>query len=328
VKNREDLMRVSRGFWPSRAILTATELDVFRAIGRGRRPAAAVAAKVGADPRATGLLLSALAGIGVLAKEKDRYYLPEPMRPLLTDGPAGALGMLAHHARLWESWNGLTRAVRTGRPAPRRGGPRRGPEAARAFTLAMRDGARLIAPEVAAEIDLADRRLLLDLGGGPGVYAAAFARRFPDLRVVVVDMPDVVSVAKELLRSEKDVRDRVGFHGADLNTGSLPDGADAAFLSHVIHSEPEKNLPRLFGRIRGALSADGLLVVRDFFLDEDRVSPPSASLFALNMLVNTDGGRTYTAKEVREWLLGAGFRTARFRRSKAVPDTGYVLARA
>jgi SAM-dependent methyltransferase len=327
VKNREELMRVSRGFWQSRAILTAVELDVFRAIGRGPRRASEVAAKAGSDPRATGLLLDALTGIGLLAKDGDRYSLPEPMRPLLTDGPGGALGMLAHHARLWEAWNGLTSAVRTGRPATRRHGTRRGPEAARAFTLAMRDGARLLAPKVAAELDLSGRKLLLDLGGGPGVYAAEFARRWPDLHVVVVDLPDVVAVARELLRREKDVRSRVTFHAADLDSDPLPSGADAAFISHVIHSEPEKNLARLFGRIHRSLAPKGLLIVRDFFLKDDRVNPPAASLFALNMLVNTDGGRTYTATEVRESLLSAGFATARFRRSKAVPDTGYVLAR-
>jgi SAM-dependent methyltransferase len=191
----------------------------------------------------------------------------------------------------------------------------------------MRDGARRLARGVAEELNLRGRRRLLDLGGGPGEYAAAFARRNPALRVTVVDLPDVAAVGREMIEDHADVADRVGFHAADIEAEPLPEGADSAFLSHVIHGNDEETNRALYRRVAAALVPRGLLIVRDFFLDADGTTPASASLFSLNMLVSTIGGRSYSAKETARELRRAGFRTVAHRRSRAVPDTGYLLAR-
>jgi len=95
----------------------------------------------------------------------------------------------------------------------------------------------------------------------------------------------------------------------------------------VIHSQTTGEVKALFRRVRRALAPGGVFVVRDFFTTPDRTKPPGASLFALNMLVNDTGGRSYAASEVTEWLRKAGFASASHRRSKAVPDAGYVIAR-
>lgn len=325
MKSREDLLRTSRAYWQSRAVLTGLEVGVYEALGRRRLGAAALARRTGAEPRALGLLLDALAGMGVLEKRKSSYALAPAMLPLLTDGPASALSMLRHHQGMWETWSRLTECVRGGRPARSEVSFRGDAGAARAFTLAMRDGARRLAPAVAEEIPLRTRKVLLDLGGGPGVYATWFARRNPGLRVVVVDLPDVAAVGEDLVAGEADVAGRVSYHRADLDRDPLPGGADAAFLSHVIHSQTEEEVRSLFGRVAGALAPKGLFVVRDFFLERDGVSPPGNSLFALNMLVHTEGGRTYTFDEVARWLLGAGFARVRRRRSRAAPDADYLF---
>ncbi|MFV1957792.1 MAG: methyltransferase [Planctomycetota bacterium] len=328
MRTREELLQASRGYWASRALLTAVEIGLFEALGaRGRSTAAQLARRLGTQKRATGLLLDALTGLGVLVKREARYGLRREMVPYLTEGDASALGMLRHHARLWNVWSHLTESVRVGRPPGKQGGFRGDAEAARAFTLAMREGARRLAPQVAGEVSFRGRRCLLDLGGGPGVYAAAFARRYPALQVVVVDLPAVCAVGRELVaQGEPDVANRIRYHPADLDHGDLPEG-DAAFLSHVIHSQTPEAVRALFRRVRRVLPAGGLFVVRDFFTTPDRTRPPGASLFALNMLVNDTGGRSYAAQEVAEWMRRAGFASASYRRSKAVPDAGYVIAR-
>jgi SAM-dependent methyltransferase len=327
MRTREELTALSRGYWQSRAILTALELGVFETLSRRRLGSAVVARRIGADARATGMLLDALVGLEVLDKRGSSYAIARSMLPFLTEGPDSALGMLRHHLRLWDSWSTLTASVRAGTAPHAEGGFRGGPEAARAFTIAMRDGARRLAPGVAEELDLRGRRLLLDLGGGPGVYAAWFARRNPELEVVVVDLPHVARVGEELKAEYPDVGDRMSFFAADIETEPLPEGADAAFLSHVIHGQDEVRVRALLARIAGALVPRGLLIVRDFFLRPDRTMPASASLFSLNMLVNTAGGRSYTSREVTTWLRSAGFRTVTYRRSTAAPDAGYLLAR-
>jgi SAM-dependent methyltransferase len=327
MKTRDDLTRISRGFWESRAILSAVELGVFEALGRRRLSAGVMANRIEGDPRAVRMLLDSLTGMQVLVKEGSAYQISAAMLPLLTDGPTSALGMLKHHAALWHTWSRLTDIVKGSGPAPSKSSFRRGQAEARAFTLAMRDGARRLAPGVVEEVNLKGRKHLLDLGGGPGVYAASFARKYPDLRVTVVDLPAVALVGEELTAEYPDVKTRVTFFAADLDRDPLPEDADAAFLSHVIHGQSEEQVRSLFKRVAEALSPKGLFVVRDFYTDADRTTPAGASLFALNMLVNTRAGRTYSAKEVIAWLKKAGFKTASYRKSKTAPDAGYVLAR-
>jgi SAM-dependent methyltransferase len=326
MQGRDDLMRTSRGYWASRTLLTAVEIGLFEELGGRRRTAANLAENLRTEPRATALLLDALAGLGVLVKTGRSYAIPTPLRPLLSPrGPESALGMLRHHAHLWHTWSGLTESVRTGRHQRSDSSFRRGPEEARAFTEAMRDGARRLAPGVAAEVDLRGRRRLLDLGGGPGEYAAAFARRNPELKVVVVDLPNVAEVGEAMLADHPDVRDRISYHAADLDTDPLPVG-DAAFLSHVIHANGEDTNRALFRRIARALEPGGMLVVRDFLLDEDGTTPPPSSLFALNMLVNTPEGRCYRVVEIASWLRQAGFGRAKRLESTVSPDAAYVVA--
>ncbi len=327
MKTRDDLMGVSRGYWESRAILTAVELGIFETLGRRRFSAAVVAKKIGADQRGVELLLNCLAGMGTLEKSGSSFAIAGPMLPHLTAGPESALGMLHHHAVLWENWGRMTDIVRSGKTTPSRSSFRRGPEEAKAFTMAMRAGALRLAPGVAAELNLKGRKHLLDLGGGPGVYAAYIARANPDLKVTVVDLPDVVNVGKKLTREYPDVKSRITFFAADLDRDPLPKDADSAFLSHVIHGQSEEEVRALFARVAAALPKKGLFIVRDFFTGPDHTTPPSTSLFALNMLVNTTAGRTYSSAEVSIWLKDAGFSTATLRRSKAAPDADYVLAR-
>jgi hypothetical protein len=327
MKTRAELAAAVRGYWVARALLTASEIGLFPALGRRRLSAPVLAKRIGADPRALGLLLDALTGQGVLVKERTAYRIAPAVRPFLTAGPDSALGMLAHHATLWHLWDGLSLAVTGGGRERAEPGFRGGPAAARAFTMAMRDGAVRFAAAVAEEIPLGGRRHLVDLGGGPGVYAVELARLHPGLTVDVMDLPDVAAVGEEVVAGYPDVRDRIRYHPGDIDLDPLPAGIDAALLSHVIHGKGEKGVRRLLARIADALPRRGLLVVRDFFLAPDRTTPAPASLFSLNMLVATPHGRCYSAEEIADRAREAGFATARFRRSRAVPDTGYLFAR-
>jgi len=327
VKTREELTMITRGYWPARAILTGVELGIFRVLGRRKFTAKVIAKRIEGDPRATEMLLDALVGLELLTKSGRSYAIRAAMAPFLTDGPESALGMMAHHARLWEAWSRMTEAVRTGKPLREAPSFRRGPEDARQFTYAMRDGAIRFAPAVAAEVNLRGRRHLYDLGGGPGIYSVEMARRYPDLRVTVLDLPNVVAVAREIVAEYEDIRDRVAFLACDLGSDPLPKGADAAILSHVIHGEPEEGVRSLFAKVLAILPKDGLFIVRDFFLSPDRTQPPGASLFSLNMLTATRGGRSYSAKECEAWLRKVGFARVTYRKSTAAPETGYLFAR-
>jgi len=42
-------------------------------------------------------------------------------------------------------------------------------------------------------------------------------------------------------------------------------------------------------------------------MEPDRTVPREGAMFAVNMLVNTEGGGTYTFDEIRNWLVEVGF---------------------
>jgi SAM-dependent methyltransferase len=291
-----DLLQALRGFQESRALLTAIELDLLAACDG--QDADGAAAAIGADPRATGMLLNALTALGVLAKDRDRYRLTAPGRDLARDRDG-----LMHMVHLWETWSSLSECVRSGRSS------RQGPQGRDVghFIAAMHSRARTLAEEAVRLIGARGVRRLLDVGGGPGTFAIAFARAEPQLQAEVLDQAPVLPIALGHIR-EAGLEGRVAVREGDLRTDPFGQGYDLILLSAICHMLGEGEIQDLLGRCARALAPGGRIAIREFILDEDRAGPPSAALFALNMLVGTERGNAYTAGDYRAWLSEAGFR--------------------
>jgi SAM-dependent methyltransferase len=177
----------------------------------------------------------------------------------------------------------------------------------------MRSTALGNAPVVAAGLDLARLcgrapRTLLDLGSGPGTYAVEFCRRWADLRATCFDLAETVAIAREVVAEDAPpaIAGRVGFRAGDFHRDDLGGPYDVAWVSHVVHGHREESLAPLLARIAGALAPGGVLAIHDFILDDTRTAPRFAALFALNMLVMSDRGRTYSLAEIRALLASAG----------------------
>lgn len=318
----EELLERLRAVWPARTIMTAMELSLFDALGEDGASAAGAAATMGTDPRATGLLLCALAGLGLVEKEGEHYRCAPLAADRLRRGSPtyGGRGLL-HQTHLWESWSHLTDVVRTGAPA--RVERQRSADEYHDFVGAMYDFGWDRAVAVAGLVDLDGVDRMLDLGGGPGSYAIAFCQRKPALRAVVFDRPLALDVALELT-TRHGVADRIELRPGDFTTDPVGADFDLVFASHIIHSYPPEANAALMREIHEALRPGGRLLLQDFFLEDDRVSPASSAVFAINMLVNTDGGRTYTWTEATDWLERAGFATVR--RLDTPPGAGILEA--
>ena len=167
--------------------------------------------------------------------------------------------------------------------------------------------ARQSAGEVVALLDLEGVRRVLDVGGGSGAYAMAFARARRGISAVVFDLPSVVPLTRTYIQAEG-LTAEVGTAVGDYLRDPIGSGYDLVFMSAVIHSNATDENRLLFRKAAGALNAGGRLVVQDFLMNEERTGPPQAALFALNMLVGTRAGDTYTESEVRAWMAEAGFR--------------------
>jgi predicted O-methyltransferase YrrM len=176
----------------------------------------------------------------------------------------------------------------------------------RAFIASMHQRALGNAGDLVRAIGIEGVGRMLDVGGGSGAYAIAFAKASRSLRADVFDLPSVAPLTREYIR-DAGVADRVAMRTGDMRRDDLGSGYDLALLSAICHMfSPEENQD-LFRRCRRALAPGGRLVIRDFIVDPDRTSPTRAVMFTLNMLVGTKAGSTYTEEEYRRWLNGAGF---------------------
>jgi SAM-dependent methyltransferase len=297
----ESLLALSRAFQESRVLLTGAELDVFTALAKEPLSSGALAARLEADPRALATTLDALAAMGLLEKTGATYRTAKDASCLTADAADSILPMLLHAAALWDRWTGLTRKV-GGTPLTAR------PPAAatRAFIEAMHVVSAPQAAKLAAEVNAGGARRLLDVGGGPGTYTAAVLNAAPELHATLFDLPPVVEIARERL-SAAGLLGRVTLVPGNFDTDELPDGHDLAWLSAIIHQNGPAENDALYGRIFRALAPGGRLVVRDHVMDPARTRPRAGALFAINMLVGTAHGGTYTFDEIRAGLERAGF---------------------
>ncbi len=292
-------------FWTSRVMLTAAELDVFTHLDEGALTASQVAGRIGCDIRATERLLNALAALDLLEKQGDLFSLSARGSLLSSRHPETMLPMLLHFNGLWHGWGQLTTVIREGKPVGRAGTETDG-AARRAFIGAMDAASRELSFKIADSFSGTRFRRLLDIGGASGTYTRAFLRKNAHMTGVLFDLPSVIPIAREKMEAEG-LMERVALVAGDYNKDALPGGCDLALLFAVIHqNSPEQNLD-LFRKIYRVLEPGGVLLIRDFIMDSSRTTPTSGALFAINMLVNTPTGDTYTFDELSTSLRDAEF---------------------
>ncbi|MFI5180477.1 MAG: methyltransferase [Thermoanaerobaculia bacterium] len=303
------LIALARGFQESRVLLTGAELDLFTLLSREPLGVEALASRLGADRRGLATLLDALAAMEVLEKRDGLYRTASGASCLSADAPDSIHSMLLHAAALWARWTTLTRRV-GGTPLHERAPE----EGLKAFILAMDVIGAPQAPHLVAAAGISGVRRLLDVGGGPATYTMAFLAASPELSVTLFDLPAVVEIARERLR-KAGLLSRVALLAGDFETDELPPGHDLAWLSAIIHQHSPAQNDALYARIFRALVPGGRLLVRDHVMDPSRTHPRAGALFAVNMLVGTAGGGTYTFDEIRDGLSRAGFARVRLLRS-------------
>lgn len=301
-----DLVLMMRGFQESRALLSAIELDLFTAVGSGET-AAGVAAKLGTDARATEMLLNSIVSLGALSKSAGVFHnTSETARFLCEDSPENQRWAMLHTVNMWRSWNTLTDAVRAGTSVMPPVTETPDSNRTRAFIAAMHRNAATTAAHVVEVVGTEGVARLLDVGGGSGGYSIAFAAASPALHADVFDLPSVVGITQEHI-DEGGLTDRVKTRTGDLRTDDFGSGYDLVLLSAIAHMLSEAENQDLLRRCRAALNPGGRLVIRDFLLNADKTEPRLAALFALNMLVATRAGSSYSEDEYRHWLTEAGF---------------------
>lgn len=303
--SQDAIREMAYGFQDSRILLTAFELGIFTLLGREGKSSAEVAAQLKTDQRATDRLMNALCALGFLEKEAGRFTNSAPALRFLVQGRPEYMTGLLHTVHLWKTWSTLTEAVRLGKSVSVRHVNERGDEWLVAFIDAMHYRASRQAPAVVGQLDLHGVSHVLDVGGGSGAYAMAFVRARRGLRATVFDLPNVIPLTRQYIQKEG-MYDAIDTVAGDYLKDDLGKGYDIVFLSAIIHSNSLEENRMLIRKCAKALNQQGRLVVQDFIMDDDRTGPASGAIFALNMLVGTDAGDTYTESEVRSFMEDAG----------------------
>ena len=301
------IMEIANNFRTSRVLLTAFELGIFNILSEGKKTSKEIADAIFADERAADRLLNALASMEFLKKKNNKFSNTPASSKYLVKGKPEYLGGLGHTANLWKTWSTLTEAVKKGTSVFIRGEiSEREDEWFESFIAAMHTRGRIQAKEIASLLNLKKVKSVIDVGGGSGAYSFAFVKAKKGLKAVIFDLPNVVPITQRYIESEE-LSGKVETMKGNYLIDDIGKGYDMAFLSAVIHSNSPDECKHLFKKCADVLNPGGCLVVLDHVMSEDRINPPAGVLFALNMLVGTANGDTYTESEIKSWMKEAGF---------------------
>ena len=308
------LMELATGFWASKTLAAAHELDLFsRLSGTPGTTAEGLAETLAIEQRPAEMLLTGCAALGLLEKTDSRYVNSPLAEEFLVRGKpyyfGGFVQMLDQ--RLYPGWGRLTEAIRTNRPTT--WDPRvqsslfdgEDPKMLALFWDAMHSLSVMTARKLGEAVDLHPFRRLLDIGGGSGAFDIELCRLYPALRASVFDLPHVVEIAAQKA-AQAGLADRVEVMGGDF-FGAFPSGHDLHLFSMIMHDWDEAKNRGLLRRSFAALPSGGAVVISELLVNDDKTGPAPAALMSLNMLIETEG-RNYTPAEYTEWLEEAGFR--------------------
>jgi ubiquinone/menaquinone biosynthesis C-methylase UbiE len=312
----ERLMELSFAYAPPLIISAGVSNKVFDCLEDGAKTPEQLAEETGASARALRILMNALVGLSLLKKDRQGKYslTPESAAFLLSKKPgthAGFFGTIA--PQIISRWLRLSDIVREGRPAVAVNQETEGTEffsqlveniIPMSYPPAQKLGDHLKLAKAKNEIHV------LDLGAGSGIWGIALAQKSPRVRVTAVDWAGMIPTTKRITQ-KFGVGDRFNYVEGDMLEADFGSGYDIATLGHILHSEGEDRSRQLLRKIFRALKSGATIAIAEWLVNDDRTKPLPSLMFAVQMLVNTEKGDTFSFNEIKNWLEEAGFKKGR-----------------
>ncbi len=310
----EHIFQFAWGYAPPLIIEAAIRNGLLDAIASSPLHAEELATITGTSVRGVRAVMDALVGFALAARDRDgRYVLTPESDAFLVSARPGFLGGLFQHATrdLIPCWLNLAACVKTGQPARNLSTNDTGAPFFAEFVEALfpigYPAARMLAREVALPETGPSR--VLDIAAGSGVWGIAMAQRYPQAQITVVDWEGVIPVTKKVV-ARHGLAARFDYIPGDILEVDYGAGYDVALLGHILHSEGEARSRTLLRKVWQALSPGGIVAIQEWLVNEDRTGPPNGLIFAVNMLVNTEQGTTWSFGQINSWLNEAGFGNA------------------
>jgi ubiquinone/menaquinone biosynthesis C-methylase UbiE len=309
-------MQFAWGYVPPLVLEAAIRHRVFDLLDSGPKTISQVHKETGASERGLSAVMHALVGMNFLAKDKQGVFslTPESSTFLVSTKPGFLGGMLRHGSeQLIPKWLHLNKIVETGQPVTSVNQEGAGSDFFAQFVNDIFPTSYPAAQTLSrhlGESGMSGPVRVLDLAAGSGVWGIAMAQGSEKVSVTAVDWPEVIPVTRKTV-SRFGLAERYSFVAGDLLQADFGTGFTVATLGHILHSEGRERSRELLKKTFKALASGGTIVVAEFLVNADRTGPLNGLFFAVNMLVNTDSGDTYSFEEISSWLKDAGFVNAR-----------------
>ncbi len=319
VPTPEHILQVGLGFWASKTLLSAVEMELFTELAGKAEDLASLQGRLGLHPRSSRDFLDALVALGFLERTGEAYR-NTPSTDLFLDkrkaSYVGGILEMANH-RLYPFWSHLTEALRTGK---RQNEARLGgepffeilyadPARLKQFLRAMTGLSRGANMAIAKKFAWAKYRTVYDVGTAQGDLIVQIALANKNVVGGGFDLAEVAPIFEDYV-AENGLSGRLQFQPGSFFDAPLP-AADVLTMGHILHDWNLDEKKMLIRKAYEALSPGGALIVFDSIIDDERRRNAFGLLMSLNMLIETEGGFDYTGADCQGWMREAGFAETR-----------------
>ncbi|WP_394840853.1 class I SAM-dependent methyltransferase [Pendulispora brunnea] len=331
VSGPEALFQMLQAHHVTAVLTTAIDLGLFAAVHDGAHDAAAIAAKIQCPERTTRVVAEALAVLGLLTKDGERYSLgPIAAEHLVPGKPQylGGVSSIMGSEHLWRAMTHLKESVKAGGSVlPEHAETPQLPfwEIFAKSTVGMSVPAAMAIQGILAPW-LASRSAptALDVAAGSGTYGFTLVKENPALRATLLDWPNVLVETRQMAGRLGVDSSRVQFIEGNLFEAPFGGPYDVIVMSHILHHFEPTVCQSLLKKAAAALKPDGKLVIHDFLIDGDN---PAARMFSITMLGTTKKGQAFASSDYGAWSKAAGLGAFKVYPAAGLPSSIMVAER-
>lgn len=308
----EEISDIAFGFMNSKALFAALHYGVFTHLAEGPMTAEALGEASGLPPERARTLLTAVASLGLVSVEGDRFANAPAAEAFLVKGAKYDFGdylRLQVDRQMYSLLDQIEPALADRLPEDATGSYAQwfeDPEEARLYSESQHAGSLGPARGLAKLADLSKARSLLDVGGGTGAYAITLCAAFEGLQATVVDFPNVARLGRRYVK-EAGLSDRISYIEGNALETDWPGGQDAILMSYLFSGVPGEAHEGLISRAYRTLAPGGRYMIHDFVVEADRTGPKLAALWQLQHTAFTPTARSLDDAWLAEALAAAGF---------------------
>jgi hypothetical protein len=309
------ILQVGLGFWASKALLSAVEMELFTELAKHPEDLETLQARLNLHPRSARDFLDALVSLNFLERRDGRYYNSPSTDFFLDKRKPSYIGGILEMAnsRLYPFWSGLTAALRTGLPQneTRDGSPNpfialyADPARLKQFLKAMSGVSHGANLAIARKFPWSKYRTVVDVGTAQGDLVTQVVLANPHIEGTGFDLPEVGPIFEEYVEANG-ISGRVKFSPGSFMEQALPK-ADVVMMGHILHDRGLETKRMLVRKAYEALPNGGAYIVYESIIDDDRSENSFGLLMSLNMLIETADGFDYTGADCSRWMKEAGF---------------------